>query len=229
MIRPRPSRADLIREQMDMEGTFCGPLPAKRGSIAAQRQAADPFGNVGSAPADAASAKVNGRRKLARLDAPPDGRAAPYASEVQHLLAGQQFRGIHDTVLGREGCHRDRFARSRGSLRAALPRRIWKAGERLSSKQELPVPCDAPIFKFDSFCRKEQNRNLSRSELRLTRYENTWEHMWTMSDTKKSLAVGPMDRPTANQCTCTAQMMCTLAQLQLNPARLVFLIYFSAK
>jgi hypothetical protein len=74
MIRPRLRRADLIREQMDMEGTFCGPLPAKRGSIAAQRQAADPFGNVGSAPADAASAKVNGRGKLARLDAPPELR-----------------------------------------------------------------------------------------------------------------------------------------------------------
>ena len=123
MIRPRQRRADLIHEQMDMGETFCGPPPAKRGSVAAQRQAADPFGNVGSAPADAASAKVNGRRKLARLDAPPDGRAAPYASEVQHLLAGQQFGGIHDTVLEREGCHRDRLDRSRGSLRATLPRR----------------------------------------------------------------------------------------------------------
>lgn len=33
---------------------------------------------------------------------------------------------------------------------------ILKAGKRLSSKQEHPVPCDELMAKSDSFCRKEQ-------------------------------------------------------------------------
>lgn len=74
----------------------------------------------------------------ARLDAPPDGRAAPYASEVQHLLAGQQFGGIHDTILGSEGCHRDRLHRSRGLAQRAAPASHGREG--LLPRYRAPFP-----------------------------------------------------------------------------------------
>ena len=79
-----------------------GHCPPWRGSVAAQRQGADPFVDVSSAPADAASADVDRMGKPAFLDAPPDGRAATDASEAHHLLARQQFILGHYILRGDE-------------------------------------------------------------------------------------------------------------------------------
>lgn len=100
---------------------------------------------------------------------------------------------------------------------AARRSRVLGPGGLTSSLQGLPSPCDAPIPKFDSFCRKEQNRNLLCPARRPARYGNVWEHMRTMADAKKVRLQSQL----TGQPQITLHRLCVFAQLLPKFARLV--------
>ena len=69
--------------------SFCGPLPALEGSIAAQGEGLDPLLDVSGTPADTSAANVYGMRKGTPADASPDRGPAANAGEAHDLMAGK--------------------------------------------------------------------------------------------------------------------------------------------
>lgn len=174
MIQPCFSKAALIHERKDIWNTFCGPLPALAGSIAAQRQCADPIVDVCGTPADAACADVDRMWKPAFLDAPPDGRAATDASEVHDLLARQQFIRGHCDLRGEQEVSQDPDCPvAEGAFRSAGLRKAKSPESPIAGRYRV-APNPVTSERLDTVHRgcKEQKKNEFRSTVRLMPCEN---------------------------------------------------------